>query len=175
VESLELHLDAASQQRVRELWEALLGSGIASLARHDYNTPHVTLAALAHTEGRLTQSLPLLERAATGLVGHGVTLSGLATFPHTRSVLYASVVPTIALLHGHVELHELLAARGLAPYGTSLPARWTPHCTLAKRVRTDELGAAFAALADCTWPIEARVARVIHWDGATREVTTLAA
>jgi 2'-5' RNA ligase len=174
VESIELRFDAAADAALRDLWAAVDRAGARTLARHAYNEPHVTLAALPHTGGALADRRDAVASAVAGLLGTELVFSGAALFPHATSVLYAAVVPTRALLQAHAELHAVLRAAGLQPYPTSLPERWTPHATIAKRVRCDQLGAALTAVAGAPWPIRAQVARVVHWDGADRTTTALA-
>src|ERR1700689_655259 len=111
VESIELHLDPAADAAVRALWDALTEAGVASMGRHGYNTPHITLAAVAHTGGAVHAIGDELAAAIAPLVGISLTLSGLGLFPHAgRSVLYASVVVQADLLAAHASLHGVLAA-----------------------------------------------------------------
>ena len=174
VESIELRLDAAGDAAVRELWQRVAAAGVNTMARHEYNYPHVTLAALAHTGGALAAARGELAATVAPLVGSEVRLIGLGLFPHRHSVLYATTLATTLMLHCHGQLHEALDAAGLETYPTTRPGGWTPHTTIAKRVRTEQLGDALMASVGVEWPIVTRVASIVHWDGASRVLTTIA-
>ncbi|GAA1433845.1 2'-5' RNA ligase family protein [Microlunatus lacustris] len=143
-QSVELTVDAGTDRAVRELWSRLADAGLPSEQRatpSPSHQPHVTLWAGDHLD-------PTADAALPGLVaGLDLTLrlGGLLAFgPRRGSVVLArQVVLDRALL----DLQTAVATRcGADPDGHFGPGRWTPHVTLARRVRVDQLSAVVQAL-----------------------------
>ena len=86
----------------------------------------------------------------TAPVPTDVRLGGLLLFPAGpgRSVLVRAVVVDAALAAFHEAVHAV-APGGLE---TSLPGSWSPHVTLARRVRDEDLPRAVAALRTAPLP-----------------------
>ena len=164
VRSIELVLDPGSDAAVRAAWDALIAADLPSLGRHPSpsNAPHVTLAA--------GDALPM-PSGFDRPVPRTIRLGGVLLFPAgaARSVLVRAVVVDEALAAFHRSVHAV------APGGveTSLPDRWSPHLTFARRVRDEDLPLAVAALRSAPLPEVLGVAGVRHWDGATRTVTPI--
>ncbi len=162
--SIELLLDDRAEALVRAEWAALAEAGLSSLARHEAasNRPHVTLLARAGLPPALPSGrieLPLrLVLGPPMLLGTG-----------DRRVLARSVVPSAALLA--LQASVLDAARP-GDDEHFLPGRWTPHVTLARRLRVVDAPVALALLGD---PVDASAVAIRHWDPATATLTTLAA
>jgi 2'-5' RNA ligase len=158
-QSVELLLDAEADAAVRRQWDALAAADLPSQARHAgaTNAPHVTIAvareALAARQEadlhELAVHLPLAAR-----------LGGLVLFPRRgRAVLARVVVP-------HVDLLRIqAAAAAIVPPGDPHlePGRWTAHVTLARGLRTDQIGPAVLALGD-TPDVPATAVAVRRWD-----------
>lgn len=163
--SIELVLDPAAEQAVRAAWAALVVADLPSMGRHtsETNAPHVTLVAGEDLVVPTGLDAPLPARIRPG---------GLLLFPAGpgRHVLGVSVVVDRAL----ADLHE--AVHRAAPGGvdTSLPGRWAPHLTLARRPRDVDLSRMLEVLAAVPLPEELGVAGLRHWDGETRTVTPVA-
>jgi 2'-5' RNA ligase len=165
VRSIELVLDPDAERAVRDVWAALVAADLPSMGRHtsETNAPHLTLTAgetLAVPSG-FEAPLPTVIRPA-----------GLLLFPAGpgRHVLGVSVVVDRALAAFHESVHRA------APGGvdTSLPGRWAPHLTLARRPRDVDLPRMLEVLGTVPLPDELGVAGVRHWDGETKTVTPLA-
>ncbi|MBF4463117.1 MULTISPECIES: 2'-5' RNA ligase family protein [unclassified Rathayibacter] len=159
--SVDVLFDPEAETRIRAQWAALGAAGIPSLALHrsESNRPHLTLLA-----GRdLTPPPP----GALGPLPTSVDLSSLVLFPHGgRFVLAWGVVrsPDLDALHAR--------AIRLVPGAvfTSLPEAWTPHVTIARRLRAEHLGEAAALLGE---PFRAGLAGALFWDGDVKTVTGL--
>src|SRR5688572_22383236 len=99
--AVELYLDAAAQDRVREIWAALDDVGVPSLASSPGASyrPHVSLAAFDHVviERAAEQLLP----AMAGCVGMALQLASLGFFMPEPAVAFLGVVPTERLLASH--------------------------------------------------------------------------
>ena len=162
VRSIELVLDPDAERAVRAAWEALVAADLPSMGRHtsETNAPHVTLTAgetLVVPSG-FDAPLPPSIRPA-----------GLLLFPAGpgRHVLGVSVVVDRPLAAFHEAVHRA------APGGvdTSLPGRWAPHLTLARRPRDVDLPRMLEVLSSVPLPEALGVAGVRHWDGETTTVT----
>ncbi len=158
--SIELLLDDAAEARVRADWDALASAGMSSMAAHPgaSNRPHVTLLARSTAVPH-----PLLVDAALPLP---VVLGApLLLGDGDRRVLARSLVPTAALL----ELQAaVVRAAGPSDDARFAPGAWTPHVTLAKRIRLDDLPHALGLLGP---PIEARGVALRRWDAATATIS----
>lgn len=164
VVSIELLLDPDTEACVRADWERLAAAGHSSLAAHTApsNRPHITLLA--------RPSLPLddFARAAT-LLPLPVAIGAPVLFPHgDRAVLARSVVLDDRLLAVYDAVRASVPPGDDAPHTD--PESWTPHVTLARRLRLASVDDALALLG----PERAGSAVALRrWDSSTRTVTTL--
>jgi hypothetical protein len=162
--SIELLLDPETETAVRAEWDALAALGMSSLAGHTStsNRPHVTLAV------RL--DLPMLGPGA---------LSGISAFPITlgapllfgtgeRRVLARSILPTAELLALHSAVHDALGPGDDVPH--TGPGEWTPHVSLARRLRVTDTPAALDRLGG---DIRGHAASVRRWDAVEKVSTVL--
>ncbi|QHC57631.1 2'-5' RNA ligase family protein [Rathayibacter sp. VKM Ac-2760] len=159
--SLEVLLDPESEARIRGQWEALEAAGVPSLSLHTAasNRPHLTL--LAGPE--LTPPPP----GALGPLPATVDLGAVLLFPHAaRFVLAWGVVRSPAL----DALHSRAAALIPGAVPTSLPDAWTPHISVSRRLRAEQLGQAVPLLGG---PFPVGLASVRFWDGDTKTITEL--
>jgi hypothetical protein len=172
VVSLELLLDPDTEARIRVQWRALADAGLSSLASHTApsNRPHITLlvrpslAPIAREALEAAVALPM-----------PVTIGGPILFgAGDRRVLARSVIPSAELLELHAALHALAGDSGAdAPH--TRPGDWTPHVSLARRIRLDTLPQALRALDDAgaDAPVRSRATVLRRWDAASATVTDL--
>jgi len=136
VQSVELLLDEELDEWVWSQWRALESAGLPSQVKHGSltNWPHITLGVAdlipSEWDVRLAEtvaSLPL-----------PVRLGGVIWFPGRRHVLARAVVPSLELLGIQAQVAEILStAEGLGRRMS--PGQWTPHVTLARGIRTEQL------------------------------------
>lgn len=163
--SIELLFDPATEAAVRAEWDALAAHGLSSLAAHTSasNRPHLTLV--------VRSDLPPFDASS---------LADIAAFPITlgapllfgtgdRRVLVRSIAPTTELLDVHAAVHALVGPGEDAPH--TAPGCWTPHVTLARRLRVADLPAALDLLGG---DIRGEAVSVRRWDPLTATTTTLA-
>lgn len=174
VESIEIYLNIELADSVRGWWRQLAELRFSSLAHGDH-TPHITLVAGPGSADRMLRSVRSAGTWAHELLGTPIALGGIGLFPGERCVLYASVVPTSRMLDAQAALWNQFHDAGIEMFPTSVPGSWTPHCTLAKRMRREDIGVACATLAESPWPVLGHVAQIVHWDGAARRITEIAA
>lgn len=162
--SIELLFDADLEAAVRAEWTALADAGFSSLGRHasPSNRPHVTLAVRT-AFGELDAASPLLRPAFP------VTLGAPLLFGSgDRRVLARAVVPSAELIELHAAVHRAAGAGDDAPH--TAPGGWTPHVTLARRIRVADLPAALALIEG---DLTGRVRALRRWDAASALVTDL--
>lgn len=168
VVSLELVFEAAAEAAIRGEWEVLERAGLPNQSRHTgaTNRPHVTLMVRTRLAEIDTAALESRLPLEVGL-GAPVLFGGART-----RVLARSVVPSAHLLDLHAAVHALAAGDDL-PH--TVPGRWSPHVTLARRLPTERVGEALVALAEPGRErIDARVIGIRRWDAASRTVSHVA-
>ena len=164
ISSVELLLDAGAEAAVRAEWDALAAAGVSSMAPHasPSNRPHVTLLA---RRGSVPDALELPDDALPlPLVLGAPLLFG----DGDRRVLARSVVPSAALLA--LQEHVRLAAGVGDDVEHMAPGTWTPHVTLARRLRLDDLERALPLVGG---GLACEGVALRRWDAGTRTVTAL--
>lgn len=163
ITSIELLLDDAAEARVRSEWAVLAAAGMSSMAGHEAasNRPHVTLLARSEPVPHplaLAVTLPLpLVLGPPLLFGDG-----------DRRVLARSVVPSAELLALQRAVRDAAGAGDSGADNHFAAGRWSPHVTLARRLRLVDLPRALSLLGP---PIEAQGAALRRWDAATATVS----
>lgn len=145
VQSVELLLDEQSNEWIWAQWRALAEADLPSQVKHGSltNWPHITLAVADEISSE--QNRQLAQAVAT--LPLEVQIGGVVWFPGRRHVLARTVVPSGALLALHHQVAEVL--RGNEGTGRRMaPGQWTPHVTLARGIRTEQLGTCIEVLAD---------------------------
>lgn len=166
--SIELLLDEASESLVRADWERRAAAGHSSMAAHrsDSNRPHITLLV------RPADAVPVDARAFVAATAHlpvRIHLADPIVFAHgDRAVLARRVVLTDAVRALHADVHAAIPPGDDAPH--TAPGEWTPHVTLARRLRLDALDEARALLHP---PHTAAGVALRRWDSAARLVTDI--
>lgn len=170
-QTIELTLDDDLDRAVRAEWDLLASAGLPSQALHLglTNAPHVTLGVASALDAVTLERL-----AAVELPGE-VRLGGLLVFRGRRSaVVSRGVVPSAALLATHAAVDAAMAGAPGRP-DLTLPGRWTPHVTLARRLDDAQLGHALELLADVPAGLVGAPAALRHWDSEARAVHVLRA
>lgn len=166
VVSIELLLDEASDARVRADWRALADAGLSSLGAHTSpsNSPHITLLARASLK---VPAAAFAEAAAALPVT--VALVEPVVFAHgDRGVLAWRVDPSEELRALHREVHAAAGPGEDLPHTAA--AEWTPHVSLARRLRLAALPDALALLGQ---PLSGTGVGLRRWDAASATLTTL--
>lgn len=170
--SVELLLDEATDLQIRRQWDLLRNAGLPSQATIDSatNRPHVTLVAAQRIDPGVDAALATvaLRLPFTAVVGAPIVFGQ----GRTRT-LARLVVPSTELLATHAQMVRLAAGHVADTDGTpSLlphcrPGHWTPHVTLARRIATERIGEAIAALGNLP-ALNGRFAALRRWDSDTR-------
>jgi 2'-5' RNA ligase len=134
--AVELLFDPTTEAAIKGVWARLETAGVPSLASrtHRRHRPHISLSVAERIDtAQLQRARDCL--TATHL---DVTLYAPAVFPHP-GVLYLSVVPTLALLRLHEEVHAALRDSMVGPRDGYSVGGWMPHCTLAQDLTRAQL------------------------------------
>lgn len=162
--SIELLLDPDTEARVRADWARLADAGLSSLGAHPApsNRPHITLL-VRPALGQVAFA------AAASLLPVRIDLAEPVTFVHgDRAVLAWRVEPHDELRELHRAVHDAAPPGDDAPH--TAPGAWTPHVTLARRLRVAALPEALALIGPSCRGAGVSLRR---WDSATATVTPL--
>lgn len=168
--SIELLFDEDTEARLTGQWRTLTDAALPSQGdlATPTNRPHLTLVAANRIDaGRVDLTAIAMRLPIPLVVGPPLVLGG-----GSRLVLARSVAPSTELVSIQALASRLSAAlcEGRSP--TSLPGRWTPHTTLARRMSAADLTAALTALSFGV--IEAQAISVRYWNGDDRSEQIMA-
>lgn len=159
VQSVELLLDEAAEAGIRRQWQLLAEAGTASPTPD--HRPHITVAVAREIWPRLDRALS--DRPFRPLP---VRLGGLLIFGARHPILVRLVVPTEDLLALQRHIAAIVEPCPGIP-ATMRPDAWTPHVTLARRLKPDRVAAAIDAVA-ADRDSAATVVGIRRWDGDRR-------
>ncbi|HKV18863.1 MAG TPA: 2'-5' RNA ligase family protein [Mycobacterium sp.] len=166
VHSVELLFDDDTDAAMRRVWDDLTDAGIRSLATSTSpsNRPHVTLTVADRMDDAVDDALrPLLRQLPMPCTIGAPMLFGRGPF-----VLVRLLIPSGELLALQAAVHEVcLPHMSPGPLPHADPGHWTPHVTMARRVRGERLADALSV------PRMSRDRRgtavaLRHWDGNDR-------
>jgi 2'-5' RNA ligase len=169
-QSVELLLDDTADAVVQSQWAALAAGGMPSQARHTglSNRPHVTLAARRWMDPAAEPALV----AAVGGLPLPIRLGAVALFGAGPFVLVRLVVAARALLELQAAVRDVLGPDP-ATDRQFAPGCWTPHVTLARRLRAEQVPAALSVLGGGR-DGDAQLVSCRRWDGDARREWRLA-
>ncbi len=163
---MELTLDEAGDAAVRRIWTALQDAELPSQADHTgaSNRPHTTLTVA----GEISTAADVDLVSAARRLPMPCRLGAPVVFGRGRYTVALLVVPSAELLDLHAHVHRIclphMPSGALSHTG---PGGWTPHVTVARRVRADQL-AAVCEIAAAGPEIDGAFAGLRHWDGDAR-------
>jgi hypothetical protein len=159
VHSIELLFDRHTEAAIRRIWADLATVGIPSQA--PASRPHVTLAVA----DRIAPDVDALLKPVTARLPLTCTVGASLLFGRANAVLARLIVPTAELLAVHAEVHSICGPYlAPGPMPNSLPAQWTAHVTLARRVGGAQLGRALR-VAGRPAEVAGSFAALRRWDG----------
>ncbi len=166
VHSVELLFDPDGEAGLRRIWADLTDAGVRSLAgsTSPSNRPHVTLSVAEHMDGAVDDAL----RPVLRLLPFACTIGAPMLFGRGPFTLVRLVIPSVELLALQADVHQAcLPHMSPGPLPHAEPGQWTPHVTLARRVREEKVA---DALSLRRMPRDRPVTAVAlrHWDGNQR-------
>jgi 2'-5' RNA ligase len=168
VRTVELLGDDGLDRAVRAAWRRLDEAGVPSLGRHGHRTnrPHLTLVSVDDFPPGAAQAI----QAALGALPVRVRLGGLHFFGGRAGVLAWAADGGAALRDLQATVWRALDGAGRNPLQE--PGAWTPHISLARRLRPDQ--EALAAQAVGTLVVGGALSQARSYDSVTRTVLALA-
>ncbi|MGU3294844.1 2'-5' RNA ligase family protein [Williamsia sp. M5A3_1d] len=172
--SIELLMDPRTDEAVRRVWSALIDADLPSQGHHrsSSNRPHITMIAADLID-------PGVDRALASLGDRlplAVDLGGTVVFRGGRSTVARLVVATRDLLALHRDVVAITTdfVEGQM-FAHCEPDHWTPHVTVARRVRDDQVGRCIAVADDASRsvPWTPIITGIRRWDGDARESVDL--
>ncbi|MGW5227468.1 2'-5' RNA ligase family protein [Nocardia niigatensis] len=159
VQSVELVLDTTAEAEVRRQWALLRELGLHT--PEPEHRPHITLVVASMIWPRLNKAL-----AHQDFQPFPVRLGGLLVFGARAPILVRAVVPSEPLITLQHRLFRVIEECPGIP-GNVRPDIWTPHVTMARRLRPGQFDAALDAVA---WDkdFRATVEGIRRWDGDRR-------
>ena len=169
MQTVELLLDAATDEAVRSEWLRLADAGLPSQALHtgSTNAPHITLA--------VSRSLPEAVEASVAELADAlplpVELGALVVFGSRRLALARLVLAQPPLLALHQRSAAVLQdCPGVPQY--LVPGRWTPHVTLARGLTPAQVATALETLGQVD-VLSGTVTAMRRWDSEQRRAWLL--
>jgi 2'-5' RNA ligase len=166
VHSVELLFDDETDAAMRRVWDDLTQVGVRSLASSTSptNRPHVTLTVAEHMDDAVNDALrPLLEKLPLPCTIGAPMLFGRGPFTLVRLL-----IPSTDLLALQEAVHDVcLPHMPSGPLPHADPGQWTPHVTMARRVRAENLADALSAQR-LSRDRRGAVVAIRHWDGNNR-------
>jgi len=164
-----LLFDDAGDRALRALWERLELRGIGTLATHTHGRhhPHVSYTVLDHWD------LAAVEAAVEALPDRGtfpLTFHAVATFRRGRAWLVPGVPGDF--VDRQAAVAAAVAATGAAVHPLYRAGAWVPHCTVAPRVRLEQLPELAATTYDVL-PLTVQVSAAALIDSATGRLRPL--
>ena len=140
-----LLFDARTDEAIRSLWRRLEDLGLPTLLSHTHgrHVPHLSYAVLR------TFDVDAVSGALDLLPDEGpmsLHFDALGMFRRSRCWLVPAVTSDIAARQDRVV--EAVESTGAELHRHYLPGVWVPHCTLAPRVRLEELPQLAASVYD---------------------------
>ena len=162
VHSVELVFDPDTETAIRQIWDELRDAGIPSQA--PASRPHATLTVAERIDVDVDELLSSLADRFPFACRIGAPLF----FGRAKAVLARLVVPTTELLHVHAEVHRLcMPHTHPGPMSNALPAAWTAHVTMARRVVPGQMGRA-VRIAGKPPEMKGSVVGLRRWDGNSK-------
>lgn len=148
---------------MRRLWERMEDAGVPSLLSHTHgqHLPHLTYATLR------TWNLTDVAEQLTALPERPplrIHLDGLGIFRRSRCWLAPALAPDLAPRQRAVV--DAVTATGADLHWHYRPGDWTPHVTLAPRLRLRDLPTV-AGLVNDILPVTAQASRAVLIDTST--------
>lgn len=158
-----LLFDPRTERRLVNLWSSLEADGVASLPSHTHgrHVPHLSYAVLRRYD------VEAVGAALRWLPGAGPLPLHFDAVGHFRRGRVA-LVPAVS---GELVARQERVVAAVEATGADLhihyrPGSWVPHCSIATRVRQDQMGQVATRAFDAL-PIEAMADRAVLIDSST--------
>jgi hypothetical protein len=165
-----LLFDVRAERLLRNLWNRLEDEGIRTLRSHTHRRHHPHLSYVVLLRWELVDVRSAVEARPDG-GPFELTFDAVASFPRGRTGLVPTMTPD--LLNRQRAVVDSVRATGALIHQHYETGRWLPHCSIAPRVRLDQLPSVAAAVHDIL-PLTVRIDRAALIESATGELWPLA-
>lgn len=149
--------DDQTDQKVRQVWEALAKAGLSDYAsRVPDRQPHLTLATYGDI-AEIDWFYDALRQFAQATERVPIQISSIGSFLQSGTLYWAPRL-TKQLATFHHQLHMHLAAYETSDHPSLYrPDVWFPHITLANYLNKEQLSQAFSYCQDCQAPFKGEI------------------
>lgn len=170
---VELYLDQAAEDAVRQTWEAIAAAGLDSYMIDSGVRPHVSLAISDHIDH--SELIKATTEFAASLHPIRITLASIGSFPTAEGVLFFGVTVTHTLLEVHAEYSRIFNLHARQPYAYYRVGTWVPHCTLAIGLSPEQMATAQEIARQCPLPLYSTTYEIglVHASPGSAEVLAL--
>jgi len=165
-----LLFDTRAERLLRDLWDRLERNGIRTLRSHTHGAHHPHLSYVVMLRWDLDDVWAAVDALPDG-GAFDVTFDAVASFPRGRTGLVPTMTPD--LLARQQAVLESVRATGALVHRHYEVGQWLPHCSVAPRVRLDQLPSVAGVVHDVL-PLTVRVDRAALIESATGELWPLA-
>ncbi|MCP3738136.1 2'-5' RNA ligase family protein [Rossellomorea sp. BNER] len=133
--------DERTEQMIKDIWRELSEKSISFYAEEvEDRKPHITLAS--YKDLNCIEYIKQLDVFYENKSEIDITFNTIGTFLNSGALFFSPIV-TKELLEFHSQYHKHFKGFNDNPNSLYLPNKWIPHCTLANRLSTENLSAAF--------------------------------
>ncbi|WP_019413960.1 2'-5' RNA ligase family protein [Paenisporosarcina sp. TG20] len=133
--------DEKTEKVITEIWQELREKEISFYAYEVENRrPHITLAS--YHDINQTNYIKHMDKIYHDSPSINITFNAIGSFLNSGALFYSPTV-TRELIELHTNHHKNFERFNDDPNSMYLPDKWIPHCTLANRLSSEKLLAAF--------------------------------
>jgi 2'-5' RNA ligase len=151
-------MDSRADAAVRELWQSLFQAGIPSQPLSAGARPHISLCLYESLDPGLFRKK--LEAFASQAAPLYFLLESVGSFPSADGVVFLAPHPSDPLLDLHRRFHKDFEGYVSTASRHYLPGYWKPHCTLAQKLSSDQVGQAIAVCRRAALPIRGQFTQI---------------
>jgi 2'-5' RNA ligase len=152
-----LYLDAASEDKIKMLWQKMAEKKIDAKLLDSGIRPHISLGALHEVALDLVESR--VGAFVKGLSAFKLSFASLGIF-NTEGTVFLAPKVTEELIVLHRQFHGLFEEGNSDAFPYYLPERWVPHCSIAVGLSKSRVYQAVELLYDDFQPFEITVTEI---------------
>ena len=147
--ALALHLDATTDEAIRDVWQQLADAGLSRAIR-ETDIPHLTLWVSDELAPKIAPGQ--IDSFVDARTPFEIRLRSVGVFPARWGPVFFAPVPTEELLTLHHDAIVLAMDVGAYPQWHQRPAHWVPHVTASLELTEGEVAAATQIVTEAELP-----------------------
>ena len=157
--AVEMYFDSASDKFVRETWQKLDDAGLGHSMLAAGFRPHVSLGVCNQLArpGLHSKALDSFFKVAPPI---SFNLSSTGIFHSTEGVIFYGATVTRQLLEVHAAFDSIFLTYAQRPWEYYRPDLWTPHCTLAIKLKPTDVSQAVHIALQARLPLPVQVPEI---------------